>query len=155
MTRAQENITAKIDVNPRHMVRAGENAMFQITLLSQNDSKRKDVQVIYTIKDKSGKTITYGEETVALEQKASFVAKLYIPTNLESDIYTVVVQVRSVNGDQIISSSSEQIFIDTNSIMDMKMKKPSPVILLIMAIIILLAMIYLISILRKNARSRI
>src|SRR3989344_4705092 len=109
----RENILTEIILDESFLrIKAGENIIGEIIIIQQNVDKPRDVRVKYYIKDLNNKIINSGEQTLALHYQSSITFKLNTPEDLKSDNNDVVAEIREVDEEKIISSSSNSFFIE-------------------------------------------
>jgi hypothetical protein len=84
----------KVETLPEYrMVYPGDKVMAQLTIYNLGKIGRVDVNVEYGIKDLSGKTITSGNETMAVETQLSVVKSLDVPSTFKPDNYVFFAKV--------------------------------------------------------------
>ena len=115
----------------------GEEVLAEIRLFNLgSESKRKDVDIEYIIKDYENHEIAKETEALAIETQTTFIKKISIPQNTPLGNY--VLYVRAIYSDKIASSS------DNFEIVSVKVTKKEKIyiVLLIILILILSLIVY-------------
>jgi len=97
---SKEEFNLRVEIPSEYKtINEGEKIWFTVKILNLANQERVDVQLVYEIKEESGKIITSRKETVAIETQASFVGSIEIPKETKKGAYILDVQMISANGD--------------------------------------------------------
>lgn len=100
-------------LEPYKRVLVGEEILSEIRLFNLGgDTKRKDVEIEYIIKDYNNKTITSAHESLAIETQVTFIKRFDIPEGTNQGDY--IFYVRAMYEDKIASSSDTFRVVSTS-----------------------------------------
>ncbi|MBX4196121.1 hypothetical protein KW805_00855 [Candidatus Pacearchaeota archaeon] len=117
--KAQDDISTSIQLQSQSKVmKAGDDVSFKVIIVHLGNKDRRDVEVDYTIIDDKDKKIIGGKQTVALEAQISLVANIPTPRTLGSGTYTLLVEIRDINRNILLSSASESFFLEKKSFIE-------------------------------------
>ena len=84
-----------LDILPKYKeIFAGEKIVFQITIFNLGEVKEAEVLINYLIKDFEGNTLHSKEETITIENQASFSRTIKTPENIKPEDYLLVIQTK-------------------------------------------------------------
>lgn len=90
-------------------VKAGEKIYFEVDVRYPENFERKDLYIVHSVKDMSGKEVLNFQSLRAIQNRISFVDSVFIPSNFETGNYVFEIDV--MEGEKKLGEAGLTFFV--------------------------------------------